>query len=209
MDFVQLSREALAETLLAAGPGRDTLCAGWRTQELAAHLYLREHRPGVAAGIVVPPLAERTERRTRELAATAATGTGFTALVDRFRRGRSPISPRRLPRLAVRVNLLEYFVHTEDVRRAVDEWAPRVLDADYEAVLWERLVAFAALAYRSAPVGVVLVDPEGYRHVAKRAADAVAVVGAPGELIMHAFGRRTAALVTVEGSAEAVAALRG
>ncbi|MEH0109978.1 TIGR03085 family metal-binding protein [Tersicoccus sp. MR15.9] len=209
MDYVQISREALAETLLAAGPGRDTLCEGWRTQELAAHLYLREHRPGAAAGIALPPLAERTERRTRELAATAATRTDFAGLVDRFRREHSLISPRRLPRLAARVNLLEYFVHTEDVRRAVDEWAPRVLDADYEAALWERLVAWSALAYRSSPVGVVLVDPEGYRHVAKRSDDAVAIVGAPGELIMHASGRRTAALVTVEGSAEAIAALAG
>ncbi|WP_188667723.1 TIGR03085 family metal-binding protein [Tersicoccus solisilvae] len=209
MDFVQLSREALAETLLAAGPGRDTLCEGWRTQELAAHLYLREHRPGAAAGIALPPLAERTERRTRELAATASTQADFAALVERFRREPSLLSPRRLPRLAARVNLLEYFVHTEDVRRAVDEWAPRILDADYEAALWERLVAFASFAYRSSPVGVVLVDPEGYRHVARRAADAVAVTGAPGELLMHASGRRTEALVTVEGSAEAIAALAG
>ncbi|HAP89500.1 MAG TPA: TIGR03085 family protein, partial [Arthrobacter bacterium] len=44
MHFVEPSREVLAETLLAAGPDAPTLCRGWRTRDLAAHLYLRERK---------------------------------------------------------------------------------------------------------------------------------------------------------------------
>ena len=38
-------RADLAQTLLAAGPGAPTLCAGWQTQHLAAHLVLRDRTP--------------------------------------------------------------------------------------------------------------------------------------------------------------------
>ena len=60
-------RTNLAAVLEAAGPDRPTLCEGWRTSDLLAHLLLRETRPDVAAGIVLPPLASRTERLTRRL----------------------------------------------------------------------------------------------------------------------------------------------
>ncbi|MDQ6739627.1 MAG: TIGR03085 family protein, partial [Actinomycetota bacterium] len=53
MHFVDPSREVLAETLLAAGPDAATLCAGWRTQHLAAHLYLRERNARVGLGLLI------------------------------------------------------------------------------------------------------------------------------------------------------------
>ena len=54
---------------------------------------------------------------------------------------------------------------------------------------------------------VVLVRPSGPRHVAKRAPVSVAIVGEPGELLMHAHGRTRHALVTFEGQPDAVALL--
>ncbi|MET1034331.1 MAG: TIGR03085 family protein, partial [Arthrobacter sp.] len=105
-------------------------------------------------------------------------------------------------------NLIEYFVHTEDVRRAVDRWAPRALDEEYSDALWDELVKRAAILYRGVDLGIVLVRPSGPRHVAKRAPVSVAIVGEPGELLMHAHGRTRHALVTFEGQPDAVALLQ-
>jgi len=208
MRFVHPSREVLAEVLLAAGPDEPTLCAGWQTRHLAAHLVLREHSP-LAAGIVAKPLAARLERAIGALAAQSAEPASYAALVERFRSGPPRFSPLAIPGVDNAANLVEFFVHTEDVRRAGDRWAPRVLDDDYSEALWRSLVRSSHMLYRRSPVGIILVRPDGVRHVAKRAASSVAVTGDPAELLMHAFGRRGHALVTFEGTPDAVSLLAG
>ncbi|WP_394940943.1 TIGR03085 family metal-binding protein [Psychromicrobium sp. YIM B11713] len=208
MHFVDPSREVLAETLLAAGPGADTLCAGWRTQELAAHLYLRERNAGVGLGLILRAFSRASDTTTRKLAAKASTVEGYAKLVEQFRAGPPALSPMRIKAVDESANLIEYFVHTEDVRRATDRWAPRALDEEYSQALWDELIKRAALLYRGVDLGIVLVQPSGPRHVAKRAPVSVAIVGAPGELLMHAFGRTDHALVTFEGQADAVALLK-
>lgn len=207
MHFVEPSREVLAETLLAAGPGSATLCEGWQTQHLAAHLYLREHRAAVALGLVAKPLSKVTDKATRKLAEASSTRAEYTKLVEKFRAGPSALSPMKLPVVDKNVNLIEYFVHTEDVRRATQRWAPRALDEEYSSALWDELVKRAAILYRGVDLGLVLVRPSGPRHVAKRAPVSVAIVGEPGELLMHAHGRTKHALVTYEGEPDAVALL--
>ena len=207
MHFVQPSREVLAETLLAAGPDTPTLCEGWHTKELAAHLYLREHRPAAAAGIMLKPLARRSERVLKELAEKCAAPAEYERLVRRFRGGPPKLSPMHLRAVDNSANLTEYFVHTEDVRRAGDRWAPRALDAAYADALWADLIRRAALLYRGVDLGIVLVRPDGPRHVAKRAPVSVAIVGEPGELLMHAHGRTKQALVMFEGQPDAIALL--
>lgn len=207
MRYVIPSREVLAETLLAAGPDAATLCEGWTTRELAAHLYLREHRPALGVGMVVKKFAAVTERATFETAERAGSPAGYTALVKRFVAGPPALSPMRIPMVDRSANLIEYFVHTEDIRRATSRWAPRALDDEYADALWDDLIKRAAIMYRGADVGIVLVRPNGPRHVAKRAPVSVAIVGEPGELIMHAHGRRAQALVTFEGQPDAVALL--
>ncbi|NVM95138.1 TIGR03085 family metal-binding protein [Arthrobacter wenxiniae] len=208
MQFVEPSREVLAETLLAAGPGAPTLCAGWRTQELAAHLFLREHSPKVGLGLVIRPWNKVSEKATAKLAEAASTPAAFTELVEKFRAGPPRLSPFALPAVDRSANLVEFFVHTEDIRRATDRWAPRALDPGYSSALWAELIKRAAILYRSVDLGVVLVNPDGPRHVAKRAPVSVAIIGDPGELLMHANGRTGQALVSFEGQADAVALLR-
>jgi uncharacterized protein (TIGR03085 family) len=207
MHFVDPSREVLAETLLAAGPGSPTLCAGWQTEELAAHLYLREHRPAVALGIAVKPLAKVSDRAIRALAARSRTAKSYAALIASFVAGPPRFSPMQLKPVDRAANLIEYFVHTEDVRRAYPRWAPRALDQGYSDALWDELLKRAAFLYRGVDLGVILVRPDGPRHVAKRAPVSVAIVGEPGELLMHAHGRTGHALVTYEGQPDAVALL--
>ena len=208
MHFVQPSREVLAETLLAAGPEAPTLCEGWRTKELAAHLYLREHRPAAAAGIVFKPLAKRAEKAVRELAERSSEPKAYEKLVRSFRSGPPALSPMNLKSVDNSANLTEYFVHTEDVRRAGDRWAPRSLDPAYADALWGDLIRRAALLYRGVDLGIVLVRPDGPRHVAKRAAVSVAIVGDPGELLLHAHGRTKQSLVMFEGQPDAIALLQ-
>ncbi|WP_427018937.1 TIGR03085 family metal-binding protein [Pseudarthrobacter sp. P1] len=208
MHFVDPSREVLAETLLAAGPGASTLCAGWRTQELAAHLYLRERSAKVGMGLLFKPLSKVSDKATARLAEASGSPADYTALVEKFRAGPSRFSPMKLKALDESANLIEYFVHTEDIRRATDRWAPRALDAAYSNALWNELVKRAAILYRGVDLGIVLVRPSGPRHVAKRAPVSVAIIGEPGELLMHAHGRTSHALVTFEGQQDAVALLQ-
>lgn len=207
MHFVPPSREVLAETLLAAGPAAPTLCEGWSTKELAAHLYLRERSARVGFGLIVRGLRGVSDAAASRLAAEHATTQKYAQLVASFRAGPPKASPLRIPRLDEAANLAEFFVHTEDVRRATERWAPRALDEAYADALWEHLVRQAAILYRGVDLGIVLVSPHGPRHVAKRAPVSVAIVGEPGELLLHATGRGSHALVTFEGQPDAVALL--
>lgn len=208
MHFVDPSREVLAETLLAAGPDSPTLCEGWQTRHLAAHLYLRERKVAVGLGLLIKRLSKASDQATAKLAAKLKTPEDYNRLVRTFRSGPPPFSPMNIKALDESSNLIEFFVHTEDVRRAVDRWAPRALDEAYSDALWDGLVKRAAILYRGVDLGIVLVRPSGPRHVAKRAPVSVAIVGEPGELLMHAHGRTSNALVTFEGQPDAVALLQ-
>lgn len=203
MDYAANSREALAETLLAAGPTEPTLCEGWETRHLAAHLVLREHSVW-AAGIIGGPLHKGMERRLETLATGAKDADVFALLVAKFKAGPGKVSPLRSHRVDEAANLLEYFVHTEDARRARKRWAPRALEASYDQALWNQLLKRAGMLYRGADVGVILVRPDGQRRRVRKGADSVAVFGQIGELVMHAHGRNDHALVTFEGAPAAV-----
>ncbi len=208
MHYVDPSREVLAETLLAAGPDAPTLCRGWRTRDLAAHLYLRERKAAVGLGLIIKSLSKASDKATAKLAAKLKTPDEYAGLVNTFRGGPPALSPMKIKALDESSNLIEYFVHTEDIRRAVDRWAPRALDEAYSDALWDELIKRAAILYRGVDLGIVLVRPSGPRHVAKRAPVSVAIVGEPGELLMHAHGRTRHALVTFEGQPDAVALLQ-
>jgi hypothetical protein len=86
-------RLALSETLRAAGPGSPTLCGGWTTTELAAHLVARERSVVEGAGrIPLPRLQQAAGRVVSDLAARPP----YAELVDAVGRGPS-WQPRDLP----------------------------------------------------------------------------------------------------------------
>jgi uncharacterized protein (TIGR03085 family) len=204
--FSQDERLALADLLQRTGPGSPTLCEGWQTLDLAAHLVLRERRPDAAAGMLGGPLAGRTERMRRKLAGKL----GYEALIGAFRDGPPRMSVFAIPGADEAANTVEHFVHHEDVRRAVPGWAPRDLSEGLSAVLWRRLKS-AGFFLRTAPVGIELVrDGAGTpsRMAVRKGADLVTVAGTPAELTMWAMGRTTAANVRFEGPEAAVAKLR-
>jgi len=141
MTWHEFERSALVEALTAAGPDAPTLCEGWRSRHLAAHVIIRESAPLLAAGVVVPALAGRTERAIEDLAADGADASGYADLVAKLAAGPPRWSP--LGWAGDSANLLEFFVHTEDVRRGAGLDTPRELAADHTLALWQRLVRAA------------------------------------------------------------------
>ncbi|MBV9920752.1 MAG: TIGR03085 family protein [Pseudonocardia sp.] len=201
MSLATAERAAICDTLDEVGPGRPTLCAGWSTGDLLAHLLVRERQPVAAAGIVIGPLAPVTERAMR-----GYDGTPWADRVNLLRSGPPLWSPFRLPAFDRLGNGGELFVHHEDVRRGEAGWGPRAGDAERDGELWSLLGRMGKMLYRSSPVGVVLARPSGQRIVAKQDHRSVTITGEPGELVLHGFGR-DAVRVEVDGDPADVAAL--
>ena len=206
--YARDERLALCDLLDRTGPGEPTLCEGWRTLDLAAHLVLREHRPDAGLGILGGPLADRTRRMQRRLTERIP----FPRLVEMVRRGPPRLSFFGVPGVDERANAVEYLVHHEDVRRAQPGWEPRDIGRGLSEMLWGRL-RFAALILRKSPVGIELArddDPVTARKVritAKARTPVVTVTGPPVELTLWVYGRTGAARVRLEGSEQAVRAL--
>jgi uncharacterized protein (TIGR03085 family) len=196
----QRERLLLADLLERSGPDAPTLCEGWTTRDLAAHVVVRERRGDAAAGLVIPQLADRLERVRKEYAAKP-----YDELVQLIRTGPPRLSPFALKQLDEASNTVEFYVHSEDVRRAAPDWTPRTIDPVFADALWSRLERAARLAGRRSPVGLVLRCPDGRTAVARKGAPVVTVTGEPAELILFAFGRQSAAKVEAEGDEDAVA----
>jgi uncharacterized protein (TIGR03085 family) len=201
MSLASRERAALSDELLRVGPDRPTLCAGWSTRDLLAHLLVRERQPHAAAGILVSALSAVTERAMdgyREMP--------WDEAVALFRGGPQQWSPFRIERVDATANWNEFFVHHEDVRRGVPGWEPREPDEERDSQLWAGARRTGMLLRRS-PVGVVLARPSGERHVVKTGPGVVTVLGEPGELVLFAFGR-DAVRVELQGASADVEALR-
>ena len=210
MSYSRDERLALSALLEETGPDAPTLCAGWTTGDLAAHLVLRERLPDAAAGVIGGPLARYTARVQSRMRQRIP----FPELVAMFRSGPPRLSVMALPGMDERTNAVEYFVHHEDVRRAVPDWEPREIGRGQSRVLWHRLRS-ARMMLRKAPVGVELArddaeaDGRSYRITAKNATPAVTVIGSPAELTMWVMGRTSAARVRFDGTEAAVGKLTG
>lgn len=197
----QRERAALVESLRAAGPDAPTLCEGWTTRDLAAHLVVRERRLDAAPGILVPQLAGYTERVQQKI----TEGTDWDTLVNQIAAGPPLFSPFKL--LDPLVNVGEMFIHNEDVRRARSGWEPRVLDAGTAKALARGVSNMARMAMKSPPVSVSLNTPDGRTLTTLGHGAPVTVTGAPEELLLFAAGREPA-VVEFSGDDAAVAALR-
>ena len=198
-------RQQLCDELERLGPDAPTLCEGWATRDLADHLYLREGRPDLSIGAYVPPLAGRLERERLKHA-----NGDYHALVARVRAGAPAWNPMSRARVDELANLIEYFVHHEDVRRAQPSWAPRDLADNEQRAVWAALRRIARLMFRRSRAGVVLVAPGIGRHSARLPDEHGTVVlrGTPAELVLFAYGRGDHADVQFEGTADDVVALR-
>lgn len=201
MSIAQRERAALVTTMRGTGPDQPTLCGEWTTRELAAHLVVRERRLDAAPGIMVPALADYTERVTQQVAAE----TDWNVLLDKIASGPPLLSPFKL--LDPVVNVAEMFIHHEDVRRAVSSWEPRELGADELTALSRQVGMMARMGLGKAPGHVSLRTPEGKTLATVGRGGTVVVTGAPLELLMFASGRDQAR-VEFSGDDAAIAAVR-
>ncbi|WP_432039995.1 TIGR03085 family metal-binding protein [Streptomyces cucumeris] len=199
----QRERLLLADLLESAGPDAPTLCEGWTTRDLAAHLVVRERRADAAGGLVIKPLAARLARVQAEFAAKP-----YGELLQLFRAGPPRMSPFALKQVDEAANSLEFYVHAEDVRRARPEWEPRAVDPVFADALWSRIERAARMFGRKSPVGLVLRRPDGRTAVAHRGTPVATVTGEPGELALFLYGRQGAARVELDGDKAAVETAR-
>lgn len=192
MTFAQRQRAALVSLMRQLGPFAPTRCGGWQTQDLAAHLYIREHRLDALPGIGLERFAGRTERIQRESLHTL----GYPALLDAIER------PGWVMRPVDRwVNTSELFIHHEDVLRA--NGGTQTLTAQEEQELWPVAVMLARKAKSSFGGRVLLTRTDtGSRIAMGRGTRPVYLSGLPSELVLHLSGRE--ADVSLGGEPEAI-----
>jgi uncharacterized protein (TIGR03085 family) len=191
-------RAALCDTFEKFGPDAPTLDEGWRTIDLAAHLIVRETRPDAALGILLPgPFAKHTDNVMEHVKKR-----GYDALVGALRTG-PPWLFRNGPMATP--NVVENWVHHEDVRRANGE-GPRAPQPDLDDVLWHSLALSSRIAARRLrTVGLEVRTPGGRSRVVTDREPRVVMTGAPGEIVLYLSGRKEAAVVELDGPSEAVA----
>ena len=206
MGWVSAEQDAVVQTLRSANPDALTLCEGWDVRRLVAHLVQREQDPvsGLKDAVARKPPGQ--EPGLGRLTDRARSPYGFARLVDRFAAGAPAWSP--MSWAAERINLVEYVIHHEDVRRGgANPLEPRDLSDEQQDAVWAQLGLFARLGLRGAPGGVRLATPAGDKRVVK-AGDGVTLTGDPVELALWVSGRRSAAQVDVDGEPAAVEAFR-
>jgi uncharacterized protein (TIGR03085 family) len=206
--FARSERAELCDLLDKVGPQAPTLCEGWDTHDLAAHLWVRETDPIGASGIVAKPLSSLYERRIAEIKQRWE----FPELVDRVRRGPARFSIFAIPGVDEGANTTEFFIHHEDIRRAGDSpQTSRHLDDEVEEWMWRRLKLLGRAWFRRVQVGVVLERlgsaaadgaPETIRAVS--GASTVTLVGTPSELMLYAHGRTSVAEIKLVGEPDAI-----
>jgi uncharacterized protein (TIGR03085 family) len=98
-------------------------------------------------------------------------------------------------------------VHHEDARRGEPGWAPRPPDQARDEALWSLLGRTGRLLLRRSPVGVAVRRPDGAQQVILTGPGLVTIVGEPGEIVLHVFGR-DAVHVDVDGTPADVEAYR-
>jgi uncharacterized protein (TIGR03085 family) len=200
-NYARSERELLADLLLSEGPDAPTLCEGWTTRDLAAHIVVRERRPDSAVGLLVKPLAGHGERVRLARAALP-----YDRLISQLRTPPvwSPISNPVVDPLA---NTMEMFIHHEDVRRGGDTWEPRQLDRELETTLWRnlKLISRASLSRLKITASI---EATGFPAIRNGGEPQVRIIGDAGELAVFFFGRQRAARVTLEGAPDVAERLR-
>lgn len=190
-------RHELCDLMLEVGPSAPTLCGDWTAFDLAAHLVVRERNPLSAPGILFGgPFEGFTERLMRH-----EQRRGFEAVVARARE--VPWGPLRVDAVRDAMDLVEYVVHHEDVRRPNGR-GPREDRDDLQRAVWERLKKMAGLSVRRARIAPVRIEMvatgavEG-RATAGKGDRTVTVTGPPVELMLFLWGRQAVAAVDVAG----------
>jgi len=198
--WAEHERAALCDVLEQLGPDAPTLCEGWETKHLAAHCYVRERRPDASIGVL--PLGPLSAYTDRVMTSTLRT-LGYDEIVRRLRV--VPVHLRLGP-LDSLINTVEYFVHTEDVRRP-NRLGPRDMPDEFEKTIWRRMSMQGRMSFRKVNARITLVPTVG-DPVSFGSGEDLEVRGRPSEILLLAFNRKDDAKVELVGSASAVDKVR-
>ncbi|WP_297748370.1 maleylpyruvate isomerase family mycothiol-dependent enzyme [uncultured Tessaracoccus sp.] len=187
MTFARRQRRQLLDVMRTAGPLAPTACEGWLVQDLAAHLWVREHRPSALPGIGVSRFAAHTDRLQME----GLHRLGFEGLLEKLER------PGWVMRLVdPLVNGAEFYLHLEDVLR------PRGERAELSSSDQEYLRKIALLLARKTQLGkpyrLVVTPTDGHTKSFGSGEQVVYVEGAPNELLLHFSGRDADVAITTD-----------
>ncbi len=195
-------RAALCDLALEVGAESPTLCDGWTSADLVAHLLVRERDPIASLGNIVDSLADRNAR-----AMAKRREQGYDAMVATLRT--PPVPLRVLPFVDRLMNGFEYLVHHEDLRRGVPGWEPRALPAGTIDGLWSQLSRGAPFFGRKLPAPTVLRRADtGATAVLRKGPDPVTITGPVVELVLFLFGRSATVGLEFDGPDDAVLAVR-
>ncbi|MET3803536.1 uncharacterized protein (TIGR03085 family) [Nakamurella sp. UYEF19] len=122
MTLAQTERAALADLFGHLGPDQPTLCDGWDTADLLAHLLVRERRLDAALGVLIKPLAGWTAR-----VSAGYRSRPWADQIELYRSGPPGFSPLGWGPIDEKANGMEMFIHHEDARRGQPDWEPRDL----------------------------------------------------------------------------------
>lgn len=199
-------RQLLCDLFDQVGPDQPTLSGEWTTRDLAAHIVVRERRPDAGPGIVSGFLAGYSEK-----VRLAETAKPYPEIVERIRQGPPRWNPMHLDAVDRATNTIEFFVRHEDVCRAQPDWTVRALGDELTADLRSSIGRMGGLLTRGLDVGLTIRpddgDGDGDEIRLHKGEPVVALVGPVGEGVLYVYGRRDVAQVTLDGPADAVAAV--
>lgn len=201
-EVAQAERTALCDLFVRVGPEAPTLSGDWKTEDLAAHLYVRERKPFGAMGILV----KRFEARTEKVMADVLASKGYLGTVEAVRNG----PPALLKPLDGMINPIEFFVHHEDVRRGSGQAPARELGGEAD-VLWKLLPRFSKALVRGLSdieLSVRRID-NGDTVKLRSGSQPVTITGEVGEIVLYLYGRKSVARVELDGSHAATGIVSG
>lgn len=202
-------RVRFADLLRELGPDAPTLCEGWTARDLAAHMVVIEHPEAWVGGGSSRKyaLANRLHDRVMD----NQRGRTWAQQVERVRRGPAG-GPFAWRAVREKMYIREYLIHHEDLRRA-NGLKPRTDVPELQEMGWKKATTVGKVGLKRATVppgyGIELVRSDtGERFTARPSTlpgnKCVEIHGEPIELLLFAFGRRSAAEVDVQGDSEAV-----
>src|SRR5699024_9925513 len=136
MTFSSAQRNQLAHLFLELGSNAPTLCEGWETKDLSAHLWIRANRHVESDGMFIQQLESRFEDFTEH-----TLDRDFEDVVNSWAAG----PPRWLKPFDAKMNTMENFIHHEDVRRANGMTEPQPLSQAAQKQLYCSLKMIARL----------------------------------------------------------------
>ncbi|MDO5736515.1 MAG: maleylpyruvate isomerase family mycothiol-dependent enzyme [Propionibacteriaceae bacterium] len=183
----------LCDALDSVPPTAPTLCEGWDAHDLAIHLWVLKRDPLSWPGIAVPAFAAATQRRAEHVRRR----WDYERLVAELRHQGGAMACMPLDRWEGHRHALgEYYIHTEDLRRA-NNLPRRTQTAETEDALWLRAHTAGRQLWMLGRDTISVASPHRDAFTLGRGAPTAQVTGLPSEVILWIYGRGDVADVVV------------